>query len=56
MAPVPVSPVPPANRWYPNFPHSVDPKVADAISRLYDIVYQLSDQVQLLAQYLNKNP
>ena len=56
MSPVHVTLSPPPPRWRPSFSSKVDPDVANAINRLYDLVYQLGDQVQLLAQYLNKNP
>ncbi|HXP82561.1 MAG TPA: hypothetical protein VN976_21865 [Verrucomicrobiae bacterium] len=58
-SPNPISlPVAP-QRWYPNFPNSSDrdtQNVYDAITRLYDLLYQQQQQIQVLAAYLNKNP
>lgn len=52
---VPVAPP----RWYPNFPNTTNrdaQAVYDAITRLYDLIYQQQTQIQVLVAYLNKNP
>lgn len=54
--PVPVTTVPPVPRKYPSYAEGVDKSVIDAINRLYDKVWQLNDQIQLIAQYLHLNP
>jgi hypothetical protein len=48
--------LPKGNRWYPSFKPTVDADVKIAIQRLYDLVYQLQDQVSILAQYAKFHP
>jgi hypothetical protein len=47
---------PTGQKWYPSFSSKVDPTVVDAIIRLYDMMYQQSDQIQILAQYAKNHP
>ncbi len=48
--------LPQVNKWYPSFKPSVDSDVKDAILRLYDLVYQLQDQANILSQYAKFHP
>ena len=47
---------PQGNKWYPSFKPNVDPDVKDAVNRLYDLVYQLQNQINILTQYAQKHP
>jgi hypothetical protein len=58
-SPVPIDLPVAAPRWYPNFPNSSDRNqqaVYVAIERLFDLAYQLQQQISILTAYLNKNP
>jgi hypothetical protein len=47
---------PSGNKYYPSFPAKTDPAVVEAITRLYDLIYQHNDQIQILAQYAKNHP